>query len=107
MMAPRSSAKHWRGFAGATALLAATLIVAPTSQAQNPDAAKPHRALAKAAAGDKFPGLYTATCGADDAAAAPAAAPARPRPAGGGPPDRSQWYAPPAQVFDNLYWVGT
>jgi metallo-beta-lactamase class B len=74
------------------------------SQAQNPDAAKPHRAIAKAAAGDRWAGIYTATCGADEPVAA-AAAPARTP--GGGPPDRSVWYAPPQQVFDNLYWLGT
>ena len=30
------------------------------------------------------------------------------RGAGGGQtPDRANWYAPPFQVFDNLYWLGT
>ncbi len=94
-----------RSSASAAVMLAAALAVAAPSQAQNPQAAQPHRAAAKAAAGDRFTGLYTATCGADDKPATPAAAPAR-RP-GGGPPDKSEWYAPPHQVFDNLYWVGT
>src|SRR5262249_48591769 len=108
----RSSRQNLRAFASAAAMLAAALAAAP-SQAQNPQAAQPHRAAAKAAADDRFTGIYTATCGADTPATTPAAAPARtppPAPAappGGGPPDRAQWYAPPHQVFDNLYWVGT
>ncbi|HEV7691090.1 MAG TPA: MBL fold metallo-hydrolase [Hyphomonadaceae bacterium] len=102
----RSIRRRLRGFASGAAIVAATLVTATMpSLAQGPQAAQPHRAAAKAAAGEKFTGLYTATCGADAAAATPA--PARARPAGGGPPDRAEWYAPPHQVFDNLYWVGT
>jgi metallo-beta-lactamase class B len=101
---PRSFGQRRHGFRNAVAILAAVLAAAAMpSQAQSPGAAQPHRAAAKAAAGESFAGLYNATCGADDASAT---AP-RPRSAGGGPPDRSQWYAPPSQVFDNLYWVGT
>jgi metallo-beta-lactamase class B len=101
----RSSRQSWRGFGSAAAILAAALVTASVpSQAQSPQAAQPHRAAAKVAAGERFSGLYVATCGSDDA---PATAPARARTAGGGPPARSEWYAPPSQVFDNLYWVGT
>ena len=106
-MAPKQ--RH-REFGSAIAILAATLVTACASPqapapAQGPQTVEQHRAAAKAAAGQRFTGLYTATCGADTPAATPA--PAQPRPTGGGPPDRSQWYAPPQQVFDNLYWVGT
>src|SRR5690348_16101537 len=94
-----------RSWCGPVALAVVMLAAALPSEAQNPQAAQPHRAAAKAAAGDRFTGIYTATCGADEKPGAAPAAPARR--AGGGPPDRSEWYAPPQQVFDNLYWVGT
>jgi len=102
----QSSRQAFRRFASGAAILAAAFVTAAApSQAQNPQAAQPHRAAAKSAAGERLTGLYTATCGADAAPTTPA--PARARPAGGGPPDRAEWYAPPHQVFDNLYWVGT
>jgi metallo-beta-lactamase class B len=100
-----SSRQRRLGFGSGAAIFAGALVTsAMPSQAQSPQAAQPHRAAAKAVAGERFAGLYNATCGVDDASAT---APARPRTPGGGPPDRSQWYAPPSQVFDNLYWVGT
>ena len=99
-----SSRQGWREFASAVAMLAAVLATTLSSQAQSPQAAQPHRAAAKGAAGERFAGLYLATCGSDEKSAA---APASTRSAGGGPPSRSEWYASPQQVFDNLYWVGT
>jgi metallo-beta-lactamase class B len=70
---------------------------------QAPTAAPPagsyeaHLAAAKQAAGFEFPGTLARLC------IAPATA------VGGNiqAADRAQWYAGPAQVFDNLYWVGT
>lgn len=100
----RDFRSYLQAFASAAAMLAAALVTTTPSQAQNPQAAQPHRAAARAAAGDRFTGIYTATCGADEKPATPAAPPART--ARTGPPDRSEWYAPPQQVFDNLYWVG-
>src|SRR5579871_1980060 len=103
---PQSSKPSRLGVGRIAAILTAALLsaVGPT-HAQNPQAAQSHRSAAKAAAGERFTGIYLATCGPDEKpSAAPAATPAR-RP-GGGPPDRSEWYAPPQQVFDNLYWVG-
>jgi metallo-beta-lactamase class B len=108
----RSSRRRCQGFGSIAAIVAAALVTASLpSQAQSPQAAQPHRAAAKAAAGERFDRLYVATCGADGAAAPAPVQPratgsaAAPRPAGG--PDRSEWYAAPHQVFDNLYWVGT
>jgi metallo-beta-lactamase class B len=82
-----------------------------------------HVALAKAAAGVEWAGLYEATCG--DAVGlsrppAPRGGGARGgragRGAGGGRggggggapagPPRESWYAEPVKVFDNLYYVG-
>jgi metallo-beta-lactamase class B len=93
--------------------LAAGLIVAlcvATAIGQSArDTVDAHVAAAKAAAGQNHTGLFNAVCAA--ATTQPAAAPQRGQPAGGrgqqaGPPDRSQWYAEPVKVFDNLYFVG-
>jgi len=100
-----------------TALITSLICAALPVQAQNPTAAKPFRDAAKAAAGTRWMGLYDATCGSDapaPATAPKAAAPATTTPApaaargggGRGPPARETWYAPPQQVFDNLYWLG-
>jgi metallo-beta-lactamase class B len=66
---------------------------------------------AQKAAGTDFPGTLARLCiqpagGSDaqaSARAAGAATPARPRVI----PARDTWYAEPAKVFDNLYWVGS
>jgi metallo-beta-lactamase class B len=72
--------------------------------AQHPPAATPpadsieaHLAAAKQAAGFEFPGTLARLC------IAPATS------VGGNiqAADRALWYAEPAKVFDNLYWVGT
>jgi len=79
--------------------LAALLLGAAPASAQ--PAVEAHAAAAREAAGSDFQGVYASTCGRTFA---PPAAPAAPRP---GPPERSVWYAPPGQAFDNLYWIGT
>src|SRR5438067_7197778 len=56
---------------------------------------------AKNAAGLEWPGTFLRLCIPPPAASAAAAA-ARP-----GPPDRETWYAEPAKVADNLYFLGT
>src|SRR5665213_2652239 len=71
-----------------------------------PDSIDGHLAAAQKAAGTDFPGTLARTCivpsgGSDDAAARRGARAPRPTPA------RDTWYAEPAKVFDNLYWVGT
>jgi metallo-beta-lactamase class B len=58
-----------------------------------------HLAAAKKAEGTDFPGTLARICVVPDAPVG-----------GGGPrpiPDRTSWYAEPARMFDNLYWVGT
>ena len=76
----------------------------------NPDTVEAHLAAAKAAAGTDNTGIYERLCLGNRATpAAPPAGAARPA-AGeesGSAPPRSQWYMPPAKVFDNLYFVGT
>jgi len=87
--------------------MAAVIAPAPHAGAQSEsDAAEAHVALAKAAAGQDFGGLFNSLC----------VEPTQPRPAPptGGPaadaaevsPDRSTWHAVPVKVFDNLYFVG-
>jgi metallo-beta-lactamase class B len=66
------------------------------------DAAAAHMTAAKKAAGTDFDGALARTCVSPD-----------PPTIGGGNnarravPDRATWYAKPARMFDNLYWVGT
>jgi metallo-beta-lactamase class B len=80
-------------------VLTASLGIADAS-AQTRDDIEAHLAAAKAAAGFDFTGTLARIC------IAPQTAPGRdvaPPP----PPARATWYADPAQVFDNLYFVGT
>jgi metallo-beta-lactamase class B len=61
--------------------------------------------VAKNAAGLEWPGTYLRLC-----VPPPPAAPGGARAAGGapaGPPARDTWYAEPAKVADNLYFLGT
>src|SRR5437762_495398 len=64
-----------------------------------------HVAAARAAAGQEHRGLFDAVCSQTSLRTPAPKSPA----ASGGPrqaPPRSQWYAEPVKVFDNLYWVG-
>jgi metallo-beta-lactamase class B len=85
---------------------AATLPVA----AQSPSAtAQTHVAAARAAAQQDYPGVNT-MCTEPAAPAGQRATP--PAPAAAAPaqrtsPPASQWYAEPAKVFDNLYYIGS
>jgi metallo-beta-lactamase class B len=75
-----------------------------TLGANTPDA---HVARAKTAAGNDYQNLFNFLCavptprggGARGGGARAGGPPA-------GPPDKSTWYAEPAKVFDNLYFVG-
>ena len=90
------------GTLGALLLAAAPHAQAPASEVEA------HVAAARAAAGQEYRATFVNLC-----------MPAAPRGAGPGPgagpraggppatPDRSNWYASPYQVFDNLYWLGT
>jgi len=71
--------------------------------------AEAHIAAAKAAAGRDHGFMFDTLCvqalaGLNQPAAPPAPAQGRGQPAG--PPARATWYAEPAKVFDNLYFVG-
>lgn len=91
------------------AVLALCLAVAATVQTQGPPATpEAHVASAKAAARADYPGVNT-LCAApkpgDPQQAAPGTVPAR-SPAERTIPPRSEWYAEPNKIFDNLYFVG-
>jgi metallo-beta-lactamase class B len=63
---------------------------------------------AKTAAGLEWPGTYLRLCIPPPAPAAPAAgARGGGRGTAPGPPARDTWYAEPAKVADNLYFIGT
>jgi metallo-beta-lactamase class B len=72
------------------------------ADAQPGNDAAAHQTAAKKAAGTDFDGALARTCVSPD-----------PPTIGGGNnakraiPDRATWYAKPARMFDNLYWVGT
>ncbi len=81
------------------AILAAALGITQ-APAQTANEIEAHLAAAKAAAAFDFTGTLVRVC------VAPQTAPGRdvaPGPA----PARDTWFTEPAQVFDNLYWVGT
>lgn len=61
-----------------------------------------HIEAARKAAGAEHKAVFDRTCG--QLTPPPASATAAPRAAG--PPARASWYAEPAKVFDNLYFVG-
>ena len=74
-----------------------------STQAPAPSSgAAPHVSAARQAAGQDHAALFNMLCVAPPPLRQPAAAATQPQ----GPPPRSAWYAPPAKVFDNLYFVG-
>lgn len=84
------------------AVVTGVLLAVARLRAEEPPTPEGHVAAAKAAAGSQWEGLFNVLC-----APPPTAAPApRAKPAASVPPERSTWYAPPAKVFDNLYYVG-
>jgi len=74
------------------------------SVGQPADTVEAHMAAGKAAAGTDLMGIYDRAC---PSTATPAPAPARTATAPRPDPPREEWYAEPAKVFDNLYFVGT
>lgn len=78
---------------------------AATAQQQQPrvDSVEAHVAAARTAAGSEYQALADRLC--IPPKPAPPAKPATP-PRAPGPPPRDTWYARPAKVFDNLYFVG-
>jgi len=84
-------------------LVVVALYVGVSAQTPAGGAAK-HVAAAKAAAGQDHLALFNSICTPPPPVQPqqPGAQAAQPQ----GPPPRSQWYADPVKVFDNLYWVG-
>jgi metallo-beta-lactamase class B len=68
------------------------------------DAVEVHVAAARAAAGQEHTALFGLCTPPVVPAAQPTTQPVATQPPG--PPDRAQWHAEPAKVFDNLYYVG-
>ncbi len=94
--------------------IAAALIVAAgmtiTSAQQTPASIDGLVSAAKVAAGTDWSGTFTRLCIAPPAGSARGGGPARGASAAGtapAAPPRERWYAEPAKVADNLYFVGT
>jgi metallo-beta-lactamase class B len=85
------------------ALILATSCLVPSWTASAQPAVDTHLAAARKAAGTDFPGTIARLCIVPDAPVGGATGAGGPRPI----PDRAVWYAEPAKMFDNLYWVGT
>jgi metallo-beta-lactamase class B len=88
--------------------LAMALGLMGANAAPVPDSIDAHVLAAQKAAGLDFPGTLDVLCiqpadGSDPSAAARAANAGKPRAI----PARETWYAEPAKVFDNVYFVGT
>jgi metallo-beta-lactamase class B len=96
--------------AGSLLTLGLVGLAGMTLIAQSPsNAADEHVAAARTAAGQEHTAVFNNLCAAPAPAATPAAAPQRgqqPPAAPQGPPPRERWYAEPAKVFDNLYYLG-
>jgi len=73
---------------------------------QNSDSPEAHVARAKTAAANDYLNLFNFLCPAPSPPLSPPPSTLPGPRRGGGPPDRSAWYAEPVKVFDNLYFVG-
>jgi metallo-beta-lactamase class B len=83
--------------------IAVTLACVVAGAQPVPNTVEGHVAAAMAAAGTEYTGIATRLC-TPPAPPAPRAADAPPRATGA--PARDTWYAKPAKVFDNLFFVG-
>jgi metallo-beta-lactamase class B len=93
---------------GAALLMSAGFGLMSADAAPASDSVDAHVLAAQKAAGLDFPGTLDVLCiqpadGKDPTATSRAATTARPRTIA----TRETWYAEPAKVFDNVYWVGT
>jgi hypothetical protein len=91
---------------------ASLLAICNAGFAQTPAGIDSHIAAGKAAAGLDFRGTFVNLCLPGAAPGGARGTPARGadgRGAAAAPatPDRTEWYASPYKVFDNLYWLGT
>src|SRR6266496_4660616 len=98
---------HGQGMRFITALAVVTGISAASAQLSPPQNVERLVSAAKSAAGLDWPGTFLRLC----IAPPPQAAGGRGRGAAGGPPSKppakDTWYAEPARVADNLYFLGT
>jgi metallo-beta-lactamase class B len=93
-----------------TLIALVVLMSAAVLAGQNADSPEAHVARAKTAAANDYQNLFNFLCAVPGPSerAGPAARGGGSQRGGRatGPPERSTWYAEPAKVFDNLYFVG-
>ena len=92
------------------ALMAAAGMTIIAAQQQTPASIDDLVSSARTAAGTDWSGTFTRLCIPPSPGAARGGGPARGTAAGGGAPaapPRERWYAEPAKVADNLYFLGT
>ena len=82
-------------------IITAALLAASSLTASAQPAVDEHLSAARKAAGTDFPGTLARLCIVPDAPTGSGTGGPRPI------PERATWYAEPARMFDNLYWVGT
>ena len=83
----------------------AACVTLASAQTGSPQTADALVAAAKSSAGLEWPGTFVRLCVAP--LPAPARATAAPRTVRVGPPPKDTWYARPAKVADNFYFIGT
>jgi metallo-beta-lactamase class B len=94
--------KNHTSHAGIAVVIFSNLCAAGAFAQTAPEAIDAHLTAARVAAGFDFTGTLARLC------VAPAAVPSTLRDVAPGPaPARETWYADPARVFDNLYFVGS
>ena len=99
--------RTWLGATAAVALGVGLTTNALARQAESPDVQR-HVAAARQAAGTEHTRFVEYLCRAPQPRASrPAARRAQTQAPRRQPPPRSDWYAEPAKVFDNLYFLGT
>jgi metallo-beta-lactamase class B len=93
-----------------TLIALVVLMSAATLGGQNADSPEAHVARAKTAAANDYQNLFNFLCAVPGPSerSSPTVRSGGPQRGGRapGPPERSTWYAEPAKVFDNLYFVG-
>ena len=97
---------HLSGFVAAMLVFGASQMLTAGQTPGGVTTRAAHVAAARAAAGQEHLEIFNRRCSQSAPELVPPAPAAPAAPAQQGPPPRASWYAEPAKVFDNLYFVG-